>query len=286
MSIITKTLKSSGYFTINKQLMRVLGLQKAIILSLFIDKADYYEQEPFFYTLESLNGALGSGISEKEIRATIKALVDENLLIDKGMLGIPAKRFFMINEIKISELFVTPSTSQNDRASTSQNGRANTSQNDRANIINPHITNPHITNPNIQEEKNIKKEKSQTFKKPTLEEIKIYAKEINANFDSTFYFDYYEANGWRIGKNPMKDWKATMRMWKHRNQNNQSTKSQTTDKELNDFFEMQTKDDPVLSNNWLSKGLPQEVKSYNRRTNGGAIPEDFRKKFLIGDCNE
>ncbi|OCR99232.1 hypothetical protein A9K75_07860 [Campylobacter fetus subsp. testudinum] len=294
MSIITKTLKSSGYFTINKQLMRVLGLQKAIILSLFIDKADYYEQEPFFYTLESLNGALGGGISEKEIRATIKALVDENLLIDKGMLGVPAKRFFMINEIKISELFVTPSTSQNDRASTSQNDRASTSQNDRAstsqndraNIINPHITNPNNINPNIQEEKNIKKEKSQTFKKPTLEEIKIYAKEINANFDSTLFFDYYEANGWRIGKNLMKDWKATMRMWKHRNQNNQSTKSQTADKELNDFFEMQTKDDPVLSNNWLSKGLPQEVKSYNRRTNGGAIPEDFRKKFLIGDYNK
>ncbi|WP_163258543.1 hypothetical protein [Campylobacter fetus] len=310
MSIITKTLKSSGYFTINKQLMRVLGLQKAIILSLFIDKADYYEQEPFFYTLESLNGALGGGISEKEIRATIKALIDENLLIDKGMLGVPAKRFFMINEIKISELFITPSTSQNDRASTSQNDRASTSQNDRAstsqndrastsqndrastsqndraNIINPHITNPHNINPNIQEEKNIKKEKSQTFKKPTLEEIKIYAKEINANFDSELYHDYYEANGWRIGKNHMKDWKATMRMWKHRNQNNQSTKSQIADKELNDFFEMQTKGDPVLSNNWLSRGLPQEVKSYNRRTNEDAIPEDFRKKFLIGDCNK
>jgi hypothetical protein len=33
------------------------------------------------------------------------------------------------------------------------------------------------------------------------------------------FFDYYESNGWRVGRNPMKDWKAAARRWK-RNQNN------------------------------------------------------------------
>jgi len=31
------------------------------------------------------------------------------------------------------------------------------------------------------------------------------------------FFDYYEANGWRVGKNPMKDWKAAVRTWKRNN---------------------------------------------------------------------
>lgn len=27
------------------------------------------------------------------------------------------------------------------------------------------------------------------------------------------FHDYYEANGWKVGKNPMKDWKAAFRYW-------------------------------------------------------------------------
>lgn len=67
---------------------------------MFIDKADDYDNQMFFYTIEDIGEALGGGLSEREIRATIKSLIDENLLIDKGMIGIPAKRFFMINEMK------------------------------------------------------------------------------------------------------------------------------------------------------------------------------------------
>ena len=30
-------------------------------------------------------------------------------------------------------------------------------------------------------------------------------------------YNYYEANGWRVGKNPMKDWKAAARNWMKNN---------------------------------------------------------------------
>lgn len=63
----------------------------------------------------------------------------------------------------------------------------------------------------------------------------------------------------------------------------QNTKSQMSDEELDKFFAMQKNDDPVLSNNWLSKGLPQEVKSFNQHLDSDAIPEDFKRKFLIGE---
>ena len=31
--------------------------------------------------------------------------------------------------------------------------------------------------------------------------------------DAQKWFDYYSANGWKVGKNPMKDWKACVRTW-------------------------------------------------------------------------
>ncbi|MEE3776481.1 hypothetical protein V2I28_03130 [Campylobacter sp. CX2-4080-23] len=287
MSIITKSLKSSGYIVLNKHLMRILGVNKTIILSLFIDKADYYDNQMFFYTIEDISEALGGGMSEREIRATIKSLIDENLVIDKGMLGIPAKRFFLINEIKISELFDSARDSknetnipfENETPSPCKNERARNSKNDSANIINPNNTNPNIPNPNILKEKNIKKESSSNFQKPSLDELENYAKEIEANFSVNHFFDYYEANGWKVGKNPMKSWQATMRMWNARSSEN---KSNIDDKKLDEFFASQ-KSDPVLSNNWLSRGVPGVVKSKNQaleNKQSDDIPQDFKDRFL------
>jgi hypothetical protein len=55
------------------------------------------------------------------------------------------------------------------------------------------------------------------FIKPTLEEVKAYCKERKNNIDPQRFLDYYEANGWKIGKNPMKNWQAAVRTWE-RNQ--------------------------------------------------------------------
>ena len=31
--------------------------------------------------------------------------------------------------------------------------------------------------------------------------------------DPEAFFDFYESKGWKIGRNPMKDWKAAVRNW-------------------------------------------------------------------------
>lgn len=51
------------------------------------------------------------------------------------------------------------------------------------------------------------------FQKPTLEEVKEYCSERNNNVDAERWYDYYSANGWKVGKNTMKDWKASVRTW-------------------------------------------------------------------------
>lgn len=59
----------------------------------------------------------------------------------------------------------------------------------------------------------IQKEKTKIFQKPTFEEVEAYCKERNNGIDVARWFDYYTANGWKVGKNPMKDWRAAVRTW-------------------------------------------------------------------------
>ena len=73
--------------------------------------------------------------------------------------------------------------------------------------------------------KEIYKEKLQKrFVKPTLEQVKQYVFENSLNVDCEYFYDYYQSNGWTVGKNHMKDWKATVRNWSRRNQKNVVTK--------------------------------------------------------------
>ena len=59
------------------------------------------------------------------------------------------------------------------------------------------------------------------FQKPTLNEIRDFAFAENlSNLDCERFFNYYESNGWKVGRNSMKDWKATARNWNRNNDNN------------------------------------------------------------------
>ena len=51
------------------------------------------------------------------------------------------------------------------------------------------------------------------FTKPTPEDVRAYCTERQNTVDAERFLDYYEANGWRVGKNPMRDWKAAVRTW-------------------------------------------------------------------------
>ncbi|MCL5097347.1 MAG: helix-turn-helix domain-containing protein [Candidatus Omnitrophica bacterium] len=51
------------------------------------------------------------------------------------------------------------------------------------------------------------------FIKPPIEEIKSYCLERQNSVDPQAFMDYYTSNGWKVGRNPMKDWKAAVRTW-------------------------------------------------------------------------
>ena len=51
------------------------------------------------------------------------------------------------------------------------------------------------------------------FAPPSLEAVKAYCRQRGNRVDAAHFVDYYSANGWRVGKNRMRDWKAAVRSW-------------------------------------------------------------------------
>ena len=92
--------------------------------------------------------------------------------------------------------------------------------------------------------KGTKSEKAKRFSPPSVEEVEAYCRERNNNIDAQSFCNFYTAKGWRIGSNPMKDWKAAVRTWERRQ--TQEAKPQEVDpntqkrrdkyKELEDFY--------------------------------------------------
>ena len=62
-------------------------------------------------------------------------------------------------------------------------------------------------------DKQDKPARPRTFKPPSLEEVQEYCKSRRSSVNAERFMDYYTANGWKVGKNSMKDWKAAVRNW-------------------------------------------------------------------------
>lgn len=55
------------------------------------------------------------------------------------------------------------------------------------------------------------KRENTRFTPPTREEAEAYLASLGLAADLDKIFDHYESNGWKCGRNPMKDWKAAFR---------------------------------------------------------------------------
>ena len=90
----------------------------------------------------------------------------------------------------------------------------------------------------IEKEKDIDKDKKppKRFTAPTLEDVKAYCEERKNNVDAERFIDYYTANGWKVGKNPMKDWKAAVRSWERNDFGKPKTVETEHSFDLDEFF--------------------------------------------------
>ena len=60
------------------------------------------------------------------------------------------------------------------------------------------------------------KEKRSRFSPPSVDEVRDYCRERKNTVDAQRFVDFYASKGWKVGQNPMKDWKACVRTWEQR----------------------------------------------------------------------
>lgn len=80
--------------------------------------------------------------------------------------------------------------------------------------------------------------KRKRFEKPTLSQITQYCLERNNNVNAEQFYDYYESNGWKVGKNAMKDWKACVRTWERNGYDRPIKKKNNKHDALNDMRDL------------------------------------------------
>ena len=172
------------------------------------------------------------GISTRAVRDILQNLITKKLITKKECLNKNVKYSYKVVEI-VPEL----SSNEQEVFSTQQEVFSGRDRNffpvvqelSSGNNKIDNIYDSKIDNKTIKEKKEIKEKKKdlpetkeRVFKKPSVEEISSYCQERNNNINPEQFYDYYEANGWKINRNPMKDWKATVRNWERNEFNRKS----------------------------------------------------------------
>ena len=172
------------------------------------------------------------GISTRAVRDILQNLITKKLITKKECLNKNVKYSYKVVEI-VPEL----SSNEQEVFSTQQEVFSGGDRNffpvvqelSSGNNKIDNIYDNKIDNITIKEKKEIKEKKKdlpetkeRVFKKPSVEEISSYCQERNNNINPEQFYDYYEANGWKINRNPMKDWKATVRNWERNEFNRKS----------------------------------------------------------------
>ena len=76
---------------------------------------------------------------------------------------------------------------------------------------------------NIEKIREDKKKEDNTIP-PDKNDVIEYCKVRKNNVDANKWYDHYTANGWLIGKNKMKDWRAAIRTWEEKKEESQKPK--------------------------------------------------------------
>ena len=103
--LLNKTLGKNAYWTLNKQLVKSIGLEATLILQHIIDLQSVFKKDEIFQAQPDMAKELG--ITEYAIKNRIVEL-SKLELISVIKKGVPAKNYYSVNEDKIIEIIVKP----------------------------------------------------------------------------------------------------------------------------------------------------------------------------------
>jgi len=180
--------------------------------------------------------SLETGLTHREIRTALKILTNIGFSTSKV-----TNKFSLITICNYSK-YQSPdylSDQQSDQQVTSKRPAS-----DQQVTTNNNNNNDKNNKNNKNKKKKIKNNtvdlRPNVFKIPSLEEIKEYCLTRENKIDPEQWFDFYQAKGWMIGKNQMKDWQAAIRTWEKNNSHGKTSKGVT--ESIKNFFKEREKE--------------------------------------------
>ncbi len=233
---IVELLAQDNYILANKTVARLFGLDEAILLGELASEYRYWVKQGkltdgyFFSTVDNVKE--NTTLSDKRQRAAMNTLKEAGI-VDVKLMGLPAKRYIKINAEQLLRL----SPNYDD-----QNGGTSSAEMEELDVPKGQSNNNN-SNSNKNSNKEEIGEKRKRFIPPTLQEVAAYCLERKNGIDPQRFIDYYTSNGWRVGKNKMKDWKASVRTWERNGYSSGKTYGangiavdKTADDDLKDIF--------------------------------------------------
>ena len=216
-----------GFIVINRKITKWQWWNNCTARSLFIYllvNANW--KDGYFYDTPVKRGQLltsikhlsdGAGISTSSIKRWLKRLKNS------GEIDIKAtNRYTLITIVNYGFYQDLPK-------------EVNQQMNQQVNYqVNQQVNHNRTINNKNKQVNNIEREQ---FTPPSLEMVQDYCQERNNSLDPNLFIEYYTANGWLVGKNKMKDWKAAIRSWERREQKPKPVSSSKV--ELPDYMQEQ-----------------------------------------------
>lgn len=162
--------------------------------------------------------AFKSNLSSKSVMRLIKELKSAGYVTQKkvkgghGYFSSYEWDIYDLSELTVDGTSVKPNFRETELPSDGTSVERNFRKRDhiQTNNINKQINR---TNDSLEQ---TNRTESKKFTPPTVEEVKSYCQERGNSVDPEAFCDFYTSKGWKVGKNPMKDWKAAVRTWEKR----------------------------------------------------------------------
>ena len=196
MSLVFDLLRTDGYVVVNKKLMRILGIDSALLLGELISEYSYYQDreeltEDGFFFSKSENIERNINLSAYRQREAFKVL-ELYGLVEKDFRGVPAKNYYRLDTSNIESFLLSDFKNFESKPSTTASPK---------NIEEPAVknfegslyknNNREINNKDLSKEKSRKKEKSK--KETALEALEGFKEEFNLSEELTETFkDFIE----------------------------------------------------------------------------------------------
>lgn len=217
-------------FTFRDDVAMAVGVNAAILfenISWWVEKNEKNGtncHEGRFWTYNSVKAfaELFPFLTQSAIRAALRKLIDDGFLVEGVFNKTPYDRtkWYSIGEKGLE--FCNVSNLQDENFDLSKNENRNFEDEKPIPVSKPDVK------PFINHEReggaSAAQEKRKRFSPPTRDEVADYCEERRNGIDPDRFIAYYESNGWKVGRNPMKDWRAAVRTWEKRDAGNVTKK--------------------------------------------------------------